>query len=308
MLELWVEKHRPRTREDYVWAAPKLEAKVDEWMRERMLPNLLFSGGAGRGKTSLARLLLRELGIPNADILDINASSEVRKVDDFTASISNFVGSWALGETEMKYVLLDEADRLSAHSQDFLRAEIEKHTDHVRFILTCNHRNKISAALHSRLSEYEFSALTRDDAAMRAANILIAENVAFTPENLLGYVDRYYPDLRKIITVLQGNTIDRKLVAMGEGSNATKNLVELLHKLLNGDAKGARNTIRETVAPEDYTSVYRFLYTNIEIFAGYEDPILLIIRDALVRHTHVADTEINIAASMTEIAMLMRNK
>lgn len=308
MLELWCEKYRPKTVDDFVWASANLKAAVAKWLREGQTPNVLFSGGAGRGKTSLARLLVRALGIPPIDILDINASLE-RKVDDLTAMITNFTSTWAMGDSQMKYVILDEADRLSVLSQDFLRNEIESNHENCRFILTCNHRHKITTALHSRVQEFEFSALSRDEAAMRVASILIEESVEFDPENMLKYVDAYHPDLRKCINVMQQRTTDGVLDSFdAAGNDGGDQFIQLLAALTQGDGASARNVIRTSVTPDEYLGTFRFLFTNIEIFEGADkqDEILIIIRDGMWRHSTVGDTEINMAATMTEIAQAVR--
>jgi DNA polymerase III delta prime subunit len=143
VLDLWIERYRPQNIEDFVWASPNLKSKVDEWIAAGQTPNVLFSGGAGRGKTTLARMLMKALGIPKGDILDINATLE-RKVDALTDSITGFTSSWAMGPSGIKYVILDEADRLTPLTQDFLRGEIEKHHETVRFILTGNNRRKFT--------------------------------------------------------------------------------------------------------------------------------------------------------------------
>ncbi len=309
MFDLWTEKYRPKSVDDFVWASTSLRKNVDGWIAAGQTPNVLFSGGAGRGKTSLARLLLRELKIPAFDVLDINASL-ARKVDEFTEMVTNFTSTWALGDSQMKYVILDEADRLSPLSQDFLRHEMEAHHQSCRFLLTCNHRHKITEALHSRVQEFEFSAMTRDEAALRVAQILIDEKIDFEPNEMLRYLDAYHPDLRKCINVLQQRCEDGKLSPFDSSDQGADYLLVLLTELVSGQSSKARDIIRNQVAPDDYLSVYRFIYTNIEVFdgVGLQDAVLVAIRDGMWRHSTVGDTEINIATTMTEIASLARKQ
>lgn len=308
MLKLWVEAYRPRTIEDFVWASPNLKACVTGWMAAGQVPNILLSGGAGRGKTSLARLLPKALGIPKCDILDINASLD-RRVDEITDLITNFTSTWAMGDSGVKYIILDEADRLSPLSQDFLRNEIEKHHETCRFILTCNNRQKITGALHSRLQEFEFASLNRDEAVLRAADILISEGVQFDPEVLIKYVEAYHPDLRKCINVLQQRSMSGTLEDFDNSvTNANEWLLDLLAYTVTGDSRAARNLLNEQATPDDYLSIFRFIFTNIEVFEGtdLQDSVLIAVRDGMWRHTSVGDTEINMAATLTEITQLVR--
>ena len=308
MINLWVEKYRPRSVDEFVWASPNLKNCFVSWIAAGEVPNVLFSGGAGRGKTTLARMLMLALDIPSCDVLDINASLE-RRVDGFTDTITNFTSTWAMGDKEMKYVILDEADRLSNLSQDFLRNEIEKHHSTCRFILTCNQRQKISGPLHSRLQEFEFAALDRDEAVMRAAKILVSENIDFDPETLIKYVNAYYPDLRKSINVLQQRSNSGKLQEFNETSaDATDYFVEILSHVVAGNSKQARAIIAEQSSSEDYISIFNFFYTNIAIFddVNIQDRILIAIRDGMWRHSTVANTEINMAATIAEIAYIAR--
>lgn len=134
--DMWVEKYRPKTLDEYVWRDPAQRAKAEEWINSGVLPHLMLSGVSGTGKTSLAELLLRMLGIPSGDILKINASRE-RKVEDIQSKIINFVSTWALGPTGVKYILLDEADSMSSLAQRLLRGEMENYSDVCRFIITC---------------------------------------------------------------------------------------------------------------------------------------------------------------------------
>lgn len=307
---LFVEKYRPKTIDGFVWASPNLKNKVEEWVSNKEVPNVLFTGGAGRGKTTLARMLMIELGIPTCDILDINASLE-RKVDALTETITNFTSTWAMGDTGIKYVILDEADRLSPLSQDFLRGEIERHHETCRFILTGNDRKKFSEPLHSRFQEFVFSALDRDEAVMRAANILIAEGIKFEPEGLIQYVDAYHPDLRKCINVLQQRSSNGVLQPfVSSDVEATDYLIEMLACLVSGDSKQARQIVRDKVNPDDYISVFRFMFNNIDIFNSdmKQDHVLIAIRDGMWRHATIADAEINMAATLAEIAKIARSK
>ena len=135
-LQLWVEKYRPSDMNSYVWNDDNQRKKVEEWIKEGALPHLIFSGSPGVGKTSLAKLLLRELKIPSGDIMEINASRE-RRVEDIQERFQSFVNTWALGEFGIKYILFDEADSMSPLSQRMLRGDLETYSDVCRVIFTC---------------------------------------------------------------------------------------------------------------------------------------------------------------------------
>jgi replication factor C small subunit len=310
MAEVLVEKYRPKTVDDFVWASPLLRDKVTEWVAAGETPNLLFTGGAGRGKTTLARMIPLLLGIPSCDVLDVNASIE-RKVDNITDLITNFTSTWAMGDTGIKYVLLDEADRLTPLSQDALRGEIEKNSENVRFILTGNDRKKFTLPMHSRFQEFEFAALEREEAIMRCANILVAEGIEFEPETLIQYVNAYYPDLRKCLNVLQQRTVGKKLSPFSHiSADGAEYMMQLLADLVSGDSLAARKTLAENASADDYIGIFRFLFTNVEVFSGIElqDTVLIAIRDGMWRHSMVGEAEINMAATMVEICRAARKK
>ena len=144
---LWTEKYRPNTLDGYVFRDDAQQAKIRQWITEGEIPHLLFSGSAGVGKTTLAKIIINTVGINEYDVLEINASRET-SVDVFRTKVTNFVSTMPMGN--YKVVLLDEADYLSQHAQASLRGIMEDFAGNARFILTCNYPNKIIPALHSR--------------------------------------------------------------------------------------------------------------------------------------------------------------
>ena len=306
MVDLWVEKYRPDTLDAYVWQDATQRAKVEEWIAEGALPHLLFSGVSGTGKTSLALLLLRQLNIPKGDILMKNASGKDRKVDALQDDIINFGSTWSLNDTGYKYVLLDEADSLTPLTQRFLRAEMESHNTSTRFILTCNYPQRIIPAIHGRVQEMKFSALDRDDFVARVGEVLVMENVQFEIDDLLGYVNQTYPDLRKCIGLIQQNTIAKKLNTPKEIDQlASKDyLLDTVDMFRRGEYLAARKLIVTQAQIEEYPDIYRFFYQNLELWGSsqkQQDSALLIIRDAIYRHALVCDAEINLAACLCEL-------
>ncbi len=306
-VDLWIETHRPRTFDEYVWRDPQMRQKVEEWVSQGGLPHLLLSGVSGTGKTSLALLLLRVMQIPNEDILKINASRE-RKIEDLQDKIVSFIGAWAFNPSGLKYVLLDEADRLSPLAQEMLRNEMETYADNCRFIMTCNYPNKIRPALHGRLQEIKFSTLDSEDFIVRAHSVLTAEGVQFEDDTLLAYYEKTYPDLRKCIGLLQQNTLNGVLNPPRTDDEATQDyLLQAVELFKRNKFIEARKMIVEQADPDEYESLYRWLYQNIALFGStqdQQDEALIAIRKAIVYDTQVADREINLAACLVELTRI----
>jgi len=310
-MDLWVERYRPKTLDEYVWRDPEQRAQVERWLKSGSLPHLLLSGVQGSGKTSLAKLMFRELGVQNGDILEINASRE-RDPDVVANKILNFCSTWALGD--MKYILLDEADSMTPLAQRILRGEMESYHESVRFILTCNYPNKIIPALHSRCQGFHFEALDLNEFTTRVADILVQEGVRLETEAdidiLNQYVELTHPDLRKCINLLQQSVVDGALTPPQKADSGTKDyLYEMLRLFSEGKFQEARKLVVEQAQPEEYNDIYRFFYQHLELWGDsqeQQDEALLIIRNGLVNHALVADVEINLAATIVQLMGVRR--
>lgn len=311
-VELWVERYRPKTLDEFVWQDESQRAKIEEWLAEGALPHVLFSGTPGTGKTSLAKLLLLLLNIPKADILDLNANKDARKIDDFQSRVGSFVSTWAFGPSGIKYVLLDEVDRMSAHAQDLLRGEMERYADICRFVMTCNNPQRLTPAMHSRVQSFQFKTMDRTDFTVRLGEILATEDVSFEMGTLDTIVGQTYPDLRKAINTAQQNVLAGVLHEPSEDVETTSDyLIEMVALVQSGRMLDARKLVVGQAQTEDYPDIFRFLYRNLSLWGetqDQQDSALLAIRKGIVYHSTVADPEINLAAIMCELSMIAQGK
>jgi replication factor C small subunit len=306
MKELWVEKYRPTKLTEYVWRDESQRRQVETWVKEKSIPHLLLSGSPGIGKTTMAKMLVNEIGIEDADVLEVNASRETG-FDFIRDRIITFVSMIPWGP--FKVVLLDEADRLSPHAQDSLKGVIEEYSSFARFILTCNTPNRIAPALHSRCQQFHFTKLDQTEFTARAATILVEESVDFDLETLDLYVSSTYPDLRKCINLLQQNVSeDNKLRSPNKEDVGTLEwkfeMVELFKK---GDIRGGRKLLCGKIQADDIVEVYRWLYENLSIFGDEtnQDKAIGIIKQGIIDHGVVIDPEINLAATLVKLARVI---
>jgi DNA polymerase III delta prime subunit len=304
MKELWVEKYRPSTIDGYVFRDNHQKDQVQSWIKQKSIPHLLFSGNAGIGKTTLAKVLFNELDINDLDVLEINAS-RTNSVEDVRDKIVNFVQMIPFGD--FKVVLLDEADYLSPNAQAALRGVMETYHTTARFILTCNYPNRIIPALHSRCQGFHIERVDVTEFTARVATILVEENVEFDLDTLDTFVKATYPDLRKCINTVQMNSLEGKLHTPEKGDTGEADYkIEMVELFKAGKISEARKLVCSQARPEEMEEVYRWLYDNISIFGEVDkqDKAILIIKQGLVDHTLVIDPEINLAATLIRLAHL----
>jgi DNA polymerase III delta prime subunit len=305
MKELWVEKYRPSTIDGYVFRDSAQREQIESWIRDRAIPHLIFSGNAGIGKTTLAKILINQLETNEFDILEINAS-RTNSVDDVRVKIQTFVETMPFGD--FKIVLLDEADYLSPNAQAALRGVMETYAHTARFILTCNYPNKIIPALHSRCQGFHIERVDVTEFTARAATVLVEEGIEFDLETLDTYVKAAYPDLRKCLNTLQMNSSTGKLLTPSGDSASTGDwklsAVELFKE---GRIIEARKLMCSQARPEEMEDMFRWMYDNLELWSKdpeRQDQAIIIIRQGLVNVPMVADQEINLSATLCELTRL----
>jgi len=268
----------------------------------------MTTNGILHHNTTLAKCLFNELGVDDMDIKYVNASQNTGI--DYLRSLTGFVETMPMGE--FRYVLLDEADYLSPSSQAMLRNMMEEYSNICRWILTCNYPNKVIPALHSRTQGFHIEHLDRELFVERIATILIAEGVDLTAENL-EILDEYstatYPDLRKCINLLQQNCADGQLKrpAKGGGQGTMDYMIAAINLFKQGKIHEARKIVCANARTEDYEEIYKLLYRNLDWWGTTDDKqnaAIVIIANRLRDHSLVADAEINLAATLIELASL----
>lgn len=305
MKELWVEKYRPATLDGYVFKDANQREEIESWIREGSIPHLLFSGGAGVGKTTLAKILIRALDINEYDILELNASAK-NSVEEVRDTITNFVSTMPFGE--FKIVLLDEADYLSPNAQAALRNLMETYSSSARFILTCNYPHKVIPALHSRCQGFHIARTDQTEFTARVATVLVEEGVEFDLDTLDDYVKATYPDLRKCLNLTQANSITgtlRKTDSDSGGSADWK--LDAVQLFKQRKIKQARQLLCSQATAEEMDDVFRWLYDNLELWGKTEeaqDQAIIAIRKGMVNHSMCADAEINLSATIVELAQI----
>jgi DNA polymerase III delta prime subunit len=299
---LWVEKYRPKTIEDCI-LPDSLKSTFQEYVNRKEIPNLLLSGSAGVGKTTVAKALCEEVG---CDYIVINGSDD-SGIDVLRNKIKNYASSVSLMGGR-KVVIIDEADYLNPNStQPAFRGVIEEYASNCSFIFTCNFKNRIMDAIHSRCTCIDFK-LNGSKAKMASAffkrveNILEIEGVKYDKPVVAEIITKHFPDNRRILNELQrysvGGTIDKGLLA----SVSDVQLTELINSLKVKDFAGARKWVTNNL-DNDPTKIYRKLYDGLyELLKPNSVPQLVLhLAKYQYQSAFVADHEINMIACLTEI-------
>ena len=280
---LWVEKFRPTTLDGYV-GNEMVKETIKIYLEKQDIPHLLFHGPPGTGKTTSAKVLARNI---KCDVMYINASAE-RGIDTIREKIKNF--SCGVGFRPLKILILDEADQLTPDAQGALRNTMETNSAHTRFILTCNHPERIVPAIQSRCQVFEIKPISKKEVAVKLATILKEEGVEHTIEDIAFIVNKYYPDIRKVINFAQQSELHGKLKICKENALESDFLAKIVF-LLSSPTSTTFNEIRQLVAdadPNNFDEVYRYLLNNLEKFSkGKDAQIILDLAESVYQSTLV---------------------
>lgn len=298
---LWIEKYRPNTLENYI-GNDALKAKLADYISKQDIPHLLFYGTAGTGKTTAAKILLKNI---ECDSLSINASDE-RGIDVIREKIKNFAST--SGFAPLKIVFLDEADYLTPDAQAALRNMMEVFSHRTRFVLTCNYVERIIPAIISRCQTSALIPPSKKDVAVHLTHILTKERVTFEKQAIATLVNAYYPDIRRIIGTAQLQTRDGKLVINVHEVIAGDSKLKILDTLTSNQPSASKmNEIRQIVTDagiRDFTELYRLLYDKVQEYASDRIPqTILALAEGQYRDAFVVDKEINFMATMYNILM-----
>lgn len=304
---LWVEKYRPKKIEDYIFHDARQREAILNMIAEKSIPHLLFTGPPGSGKTTLAQILIASMGLPEMDVLTINASDE-NSVDVIRDKIKNFITTAAMGD--YKIVHLEEADYISPAGQGIMRRLMEDYADVARFVLTGNYEHKITPAIKSRCQQYHFKSADVNDIAEYLVNVLAAEKVQFNLNVLDKYITAAYPDIRAILQLVQQHSVNGALLPPPNEATTGDYKFQLLDLIERDKWTQARAITCSNVLPEEWEDVYRFLYENIsrapkmtEDVSKWEEAII-IIAEHLYKNAIVGDQEINMAACFIRLGQL----
>jgi len=300
---LWVEKYRPQKIDDCI--LPKqLKDTFKEFIGSGELPNFLFAGGPGIGKTTVAKALCNEVG---AEFLLINGSEE-SGIDTLRTKIKSFASTVSLTDSK-KVVILDEADYLNPNStQPALRAFIEEFSNNCRFIFTCNYKNRIIEPLHSRCAVVEFkieNKLKQEIAAAffkRVTQILGQENIQYDPKPIVELITKHLPDWRRVLNELQRYSVSGKIDSGILLNFTEESFKELINNLKTKNFTGVRKWVAKN-GDSDSINIFRQLYdtasTHIEQISIPQ--LVVILADYQYKAAFVADHELNLMAALTEV-------
>jgi len=296
---LWVEAFRPDTLDGYIGNEHIID-KVKIFIENGDVPHLLFYGGAGTGKTKLAKNIKKQI---ECDVMYINASDE-NSVDAVRDKIKRYASS--VGFKRWKIVILDEADYLTPNAQAALRNLMETYSKTTRFILTCNYVEKIIDPIQSRCQTFGITPPSKKDVAQRLVTVLEEKQIDYDIKDIAAIINSSYPDIRRAINAAQSHVVKGKLVLDKNSVVQANYMTELLNILKNiKDKKESFKQLRQLIADskvKDFTPLYTFLYDNLDEFAtGSIASCILIIAESQYTDTNVVDKEINIMAMFVKL-------
>ena len=295
---LWVEKYRPSNLDTYI-GNEHLKDKVSVYLESGDLPHLLLYGKAGTGKTTLAKILVKNI---ECDYLYINASDE-NNVDTVRNKVKNFAST--MGFKDYKIIILDECDYITPNAQAALRNLMETFSKHCRFILTCNFVERIIDPIQSRCQSFQVIPPSKKEVAVHMTNILKEEGIASKVDDIAGLVNAGYPDIRRVINSCQRQCVDGMLVVDKQSlveSDYKMKLMEIIKKENKKDAfKGVRKLLADSQVT-DFAELYKLMYDEVDSYGtGHIAECILIIAKYQLSDSQVVDKEINAMAMIIEL-------
>ena len=295
---LWVEKYRPNNLDTYI-GNEHLKDKVSAYLESGDLPHLLLYGKAGTGKTTLAKILVKNI---ECDYLYINASDE-NNVETVRTKVKNFAST--MGFKDYKIIILDECDYVTPNAQAALRNLMETFSKHCRFILTCNYVERIIDPIQSRCQSFQIIPPSKKEVAKHTHDILLKENVMSDMNDLKVLIDSGYPDIRRVINAAQRNVVKGKLKLDTTSIIQNDYKLKLLKILKTQDKKNGFKEIRQLLLDNkitDFADLFRLLYDEVDDWGkGYVAECILIIARYELSDGQVPDKEINAMAMLIEL-------
>jgi replication factor C small subunit len=292
---LWIEKFRSETLEQYI-GNDAIKARIADCIASNDIPHFLFAGSAGTGKTTLAKLIVKNI---QCDYLYINASDE-NGIDIIRDKVKGFASTSTF--KPLKVVILDESDFLTQPAQAALRNLIEEYSITTRFVLTCNYIERLIEPLQSRCEIHLLKPPNKSAVAKHiCTNILDVEGVTYEMSDVAKIINELYPDVRSIIKVLQSNVRNSKLTITTLDDNWCKQLIQILNKR----EKNAWYQVRQLVADsqvDDFQTAFRYMFDHLADFSyGHDAELSIILDDFTWRSSVVPDKEINFSAAIAKI-------
>ena len=296
---LWVEKYRPTDLSTYI-GNEHLREKVGVYLESGDVPHLLLYGRAGTGKTTLAKIITKNI---DCDYLYVNASDE-NKIDDVRNKIKTFAAS--VGFKDLKVVILDECDYLTPNAQAALRNLMETFSKHCRFILTCNYVERIIDPIQSRCQPYKIVPPSRKDVAKQMVHILNEEDATYNLDDVALIVNAGYPDIRRVINSAQRQVVDGKLKVDVNSVIQSDYKIKLLESLTpNSKIVGIRQLLADN-SVTDYAELYRLLYDEIDTYSGGKvAECILAIAEGQYQDVQVVDKEINFISTIVKLLRII---
>ncbi len=292
---LLVEKYRPTTLEYYV-GNENIKEVIQKYLNQNDIQNFIFYGGAGTGKTTLAKIIVKNL---DCDFLYLNASDE-NGIDTIREKVKGFASTASF--KGIKVVILDEADFITIQGQAALRNVIETFSRSTRFILTCNYIERIIDPIQSRCQVLKIVPPSKLDTAKHTAWVLDQEEISYETGDIKSIVNQYYPDLRKMLNTIQSSTINNKLLLDKDVLVSSNYMLSIIKEL--STSKNWKN-IRQIIADsgvKDFEELYRFLFDNSSKYASdREGSVAIILNEHLYQSNFRIDKEINIMSAISKI-------